>query len=380
MSLAILNPGLCLVLIFRLFPMLASVRFLVIGFLFSHVASAQMYTADMSSSEWKLSSNPFACSLTHTIPVFGKAVFSRKAGGAEVFYLESTGKVALPVGVAGAETLPPQWRNDLVPVALGAFPVVAGNQPIHLSSTQIAPTVVQLTAGMNVMYSSQPIVSASSSPSIMRVVLNAKNFAAGYKSYQKCIADIIPYSFAQVARTTINYAEKPEGLTPANKSELAKIARYIKADPNVVGIFVDSHSDNSATPEANEALSKQEAEWVAAYLVEQGVAADKITTRWHGDKFVIADNKTASGRAQNRRVTVRLEDEAAHKEFMKKEEEKRKAEEQAAQEKSNAEKNQADNKSAATSAGSSTSSKGKMTPEEISRMVEGFNLKNPKQP
>lgn len=336
-------------------------------------ANAQMYSADLTNSEWKVSATPFTCSLTHNIPVFGKAVFSRKAGAAEAFYLESQGKVVFPAGVAGAETLPPQWRNDLVPVPLGAFAVVAGNQPISLKAVQIAPLVAQLTAGMSVMYSSQPVATASSTSSVMRVVLNAKNFSAGYKSYQQCVAEIIPYSFAQVERTFINYAEKPEGLTASNKADLTKVARYVKADPKVVGVFVDGHSDNSGTPEVNEGMSKQAAEWVSAYLTAQGVVADKITTRWHGDKFVIANNKIAAGRAKNRRVTVRLEDEAAHKEFMKKEEEKRKADEKAA-----AETAIADAKSAETGASSSSSSKAKMTPEEVSRMVEGYDLTKPK--
>ena len=338
---------------------------------------AQMYSADLTNSEWKLSATPFACSLTHSIPVFGKAVFSRKAGGAEVFYLESQGKVTFPAGIAGAETLPPQWRNDLVPVPLGAFGVVAGNQPISLKAAQIAPLVSQLTAGMNVMYSSQPVATASSTSSVMRVVVNAKNFSASYKSYQQCISDIIPYSFAQVERTFINYAEKPEGLTASNKADLTKVARYVKADPKVVGIFVDGHSDNSGTPEVNEAMSKQAAEWVLAYLTEQGVAADKITTRWHGDKFVIANNKIAAGRAQNRRVTVRLEDEAARKAFIKKEE-KRKADEKATAEKAIADAKSADGKSVESVTSNSSSSKAKMTPEEISRMVEGYDLTKPK--
>jgi sodium-type flagellar protein MotY len=125
-------------------------------------ANAQMYSADLTNSEWKLSAGPFACSLTHNIPVFGKAVFARKAGGAEGFYLESQGKVVFPAGIAGAETLPPLWRNDLVPVPLGAFGVVAGNQPISLKTAQIAPLVAQLTSGVNVMYSSQPVATASS--------------------------------------------------------------------------------------------------------------------------------------------------------------------------------------------------------------------------
>ncbi len=345
-----------------------------LGFLLAtNAVSAQMYSAELTSSEWKVSATPFACSLTHGIPVFGKAVFSRKAGGAETLYLESQGKVVFPTGVAGAETLPPPWRNDLVPVPLGAFVVVAGDQPITLNGAQFAPLVAQLTAGMSVMYSSQPVVTGSSNASVMRVVLNAKNFSAGYKTYQQCLADIIPYSFAQVERTFINYAEKSDGLTASNKADLNKVARYVKADPKVVGVFVDGHSDNSGTPEVNEAMSKHTAEWVSAYLTEQGVAADKITTRWHGDKFVIANNKIAAGRAQNRRVTVRLEDEAAHKEFMKKEEEKRKADEKAA-----AEKAVADAKNAEAGVSGSSSSQAKMTPEEISRMVEGYDLAKPK--
>ena len=88
-------------------------------------------------------------------------------------------------------------------------------------------------------------------------------------------------------------------------------------------------------------------------------------------------NATEAGRAQNRRVTVRLEDEAAHKEFMKKEEENRKASEKAA-----ADTAQADAKKAqsteGTTAGASSSVSGKMSPEEISRMVEGFDLRKAK--
>ena len=334
-----------------------------------------MYGADITNSEWKVASNPFSCSLTHSIPNFGKAVLARKAGAAESFYLESQGKVVFPGSIAGAETLPPPWRNDLVPVPLGAFKVDQGARPITLASNQIAPLITQLTAGMNVMYSSQPVATGSSSPSIMRVVVNAKNFAAGYKTYQQCVADLIPYTFNQVARSSLNFAEKADGLTSAQKAELAKVARYVKADPNVVSVFVDGHSDNSGTAEANEAMSKQQAEWISAYLTEQGVASAKITTRWHGDKFFIADNKTAAGRAQNRRVTVRLEDEAAHKEFMKKEEEKRKAEEKANAEKAAAAPAAANANSAAAN---SSSSKAKMTPEEISRMVEGYDLSHPK--
>ena len=348
--------------------------FLISGFVFASAASAQIYTADVSNSEWNTATGPFSCSLTHKIPVFGKAVFSQKAGGGELFYLESQGKVSFPAGQSTLETAPPVWRSELFPERLGEVVAIAGNQPISIASPQkIGPLVSQLSQGVNLMYSSQAVSGPSSGSSIVRVVLTAKNFAAAYKTYQQCVADLIPYTFEQVARTSINYTENPTGLTASNNAELGKVARYIQADPNVVGVFVDGHSDNSGTPESRDLLSKQVAEWVTAYFIGRGVVADKITTRWHGDKFLIANNKTDAGRAENRRVTVRLEDEAAHKEFMKKEEENRKLTEKAAVEKAAVEIKKAETNAGVTIS-SSASSSGKMSPEEISRMVEGLDI------
>ena len=346
-----------------------------VSFSFAGLANAQLYKADVSSSEWKTSAAPFNCSLTHSIPTFGKAIFSRKAGGGELFYLESLGKIVFPPGQAVLETSPPVWRSDVLPERVSEVTAVAGNRPISLSATQIAPLVAQLSAGINLMYTSQAVESKSSEPSVMRIMLTAKNFPDAYKKYQQCVADLIPFTFAQVARTSINYAEKAAGLSANNKTELGKVARYIQADAKVVGVFVDGHSDNTGSAEDREAISKQSAEWVAAYLTERGVAADKITTRWHADKFLIANNKTEAGRAENRRVTVRLEDEATHKEFMKKEEENRKAQEKAAAEKLTAEATKPQTPTSTnTAASAGTSSSGKMSPEEISRMVEGLDI------
>lgn len=355
-------------------------------------ASAQMYAADLSSAEWKLAAGPFACSLTHKVPGFGQAILSRKAGGVDTLVVEAQNGVAFPVGLSGVETLPPVWRNDLLPQGLGSFKSVAGPQPIVLSAPLAAAVTAQLGKGIKVMFTSQPMVSSSSSSGIqvMRVVLEAKNFVPAYKTYQQCLDGLIPYNFAQVARTLINYAEKPTGLTPANKSDLNRVARYVKADPKVLGIFVDGHSDNAGAPEANEAVSKQESEWVSAFLVEQGVPGDKITTRWHADKFPIADNKLPAGRAQNRRVTVRLENEATRKEV----EQKAAAQEAIKQ----AEAKQAEAKQAEVKAQPAEAVKpaaknanvsdiiepkhppngSKLTPEQINHLVEGLDRVNGK--
>lgn len=64
------------------------------------------------------------------------------------------------------------------------------------------------------------------------------------------------------------------------------------------------HTCNIGTEEYNQKLSERRAESVKAYLVNKGVAADRIVSVGYGESKPIADNKTRAGREQNRRVEV----------------------------------------------------------------------------
>lgn len=298
---------------------------------------AQLYVAGFSDSRWAAQSGPFACSLSHKIPGFGNAVFSRKAGNAEVFELHQD-KVTLPVGVVTMEAVPPSWRQDLMPVALGQVQAVAGKTAVQLTAVQFSTLLVSLEKGMRVLFSSHKVSDLGTS---MRVGLEAQQFLPAYKTYKQCITQLIPYSFQQVSRTSIHYDGKADSLSAAAKSQLDKVIRYAKADSAVLGIVVDAHSEKLIDPANAEAASKLNAELVAAYLVEQGLSQDKITTRWHGDKFPIASNLTAAGKAQNRRVTVRLENAETRRETEQKIADRKAAEEKLAENKAAEEKTKA---------------------------------------
>ena len=92
-------------------------------------------------------------------------------------------------------------------------------------------------------------------------------------------------------------------LTPAANDLLAQISNRL-TDGTVIGVLVKGHTDSVGSDAYNEKLSKRRADSVAAFLVSQGVAADKVKTEGFGESQPVADNATDAGRAQNRRVEI----------------------------------------------------------------------------
>jgi len=93
-------------------------------------------------------------------------------------------------------------------------------------------------------------------------------------------------------------------LGSAGLSELDALAAKIKATDTIRSIEIIGHTDSMGDAAMNQTLSESRAAAVKAYLVKQGIAADRITASGMGENKAIADNDTAEGRAQNRRVEV----------------------------------------------------------------------------
>jgi OOP family OmpA-OmpF porin len=93
-------------------------------------------------------------------------------------------------------------------------------------------------------------------------------------------------------------------LTRGAMDTLNAVANELKANANV-NVDVIGHTDWISTNAYNMRLSQARAETVRRYLIEQGVAADRITVRWRGEEEPIADNNTDAGRALNRRAEIK---------------------------------------------------------------------------
>ncbi len=72
-------------------------------------------------------------------------------------------------------------------------------------------------------------------------------------------------------------------------------------------IEVAGHTDSNNTPLHNQELSERRAKTVMDYFVSKGVAADRLSFKGFGETQPIASNDTAIGRAENRRVELRMQ-------------------------------------------------------------------------
>ena len=91
------------------------------------------------------------------------------------------------------------------------------------------------------------------------------------------------------------------------KGELDQLVAKLKAEPNGAFIEIEGHTDSAGTPQSNYRLGLDRAENVKRYLYEHHqVPLHKINVISYGEAKPVAPNKTKDGRAQNRRVVVRV--------------------------------------------------------------------------
>ncbi|MEO8820498.1 MAG: OmpA family protein, partial [Ginsengibacter sp.] len=86
---------------------------------------------------------------------------------------------------------------------------------------------------------------------------------------------------------------------------LKEVAQVLKDNPSYK-IDVNGYTSSTGGTELNQKLSESRANAVKQYLVGNGVDESKITSTGFGENDPIADNKTAAGRAKNRRVEMKL--------------------------------------------------------------------------
>ena len=128
----------------------------------------------------------------------------------------------------------------------------------------------------------------------------------GYQDADGC-PDEVPVAVKKFtgAIAGITFQRGRARIAPASFPVLDKAVAVLKEYPELK-LEVGGHTDSSGPARVNERLSQQRADAVAAYLVRQGIDADRVTAVGYGEREPAAPNSTRAGRAKNRRIEFKL--------------------------------------------------------------------------
>jgi peptidoglycan-associated lipoprotein len=91
------------------------------------------------------------------------------------------------------------------------------------------------------------------------------------------------------------------------KAKIDEMVAQMKQDPKNIYLEIEGHTDNVGDKKTNERIGLERAEAVKRYLYEQyQIPLHKINVISYGEEKPVAPNKTKAGRAQNRRVVIKV--------------------------------------------------------------------------
>jgi OOP family OmpA-OmpF porin len=105
----------------------------------------------------------------------------------------------------------------------------------------------------------------------------------------------------------VHFANNSAELTAEGKAELDELADTLTKLKFMAGTVV-GHTDSTGSEAYNQKLSERRAQTVSDYLQDKGIASGRLEVSGAGESEPIADNATADGRAQNRRVVLKRTD------------------------------------------------------------------------
>ena len=281
---------------------------LIISLVFSLVLGAslkaEIISADLHEATWQAQEQSLLqCQITQDIPQYGTIVISQHAGGAPM--------VQLQVGMGPERELPallrahsPAWQQHHYAHEQFKITLKAAKNVVKLDSKNSMWFINQLLIGNEPSFV-MPNWLANQGQITIRS--RAVNFKQVYQQYLQCLQKLLPYGFETIQTTSLYFDENSDELYTDDYQKLSKVIKYLEADDDISMIIIKGYSDNLGEPRDSYLLSINRTRAVENYLIKNNMSAEKIDATAYGERYPVASNETAQGRAKNRRVTITLQ-------------------------------------------------------------------------
>lgn len=280
------------------------VSFLTVLLWLPAYAAEREYIVPMEKSAWiSAGTKNQVCTLSQIIPFYGEGKFIHKSGHKVKFDLLSDKPVQDDNVRIIVQSEPPSWRHDDTVFEIGQFDFVRGHNPLIVQSPHASRMLQQVENGMT------PVViyrDMADGRDIIAVMLSPINFRQALAEYRECEKTLMDFDLDEIKNLKLYFATNKDTLTARSKNDLNNILRYLKMDPSILQIKVDAHADARGRRRFNDKLSERRSAAVVKYLISVGAKPEMVYSVSHGERKPDHNNKTAKGRAQNRRADVQL--------------------------------------------------------------------------
>lgn len=206
-------------------------------------------------------------------------------------------------------------RDTLLNLGAGVKRALGGNWEFRtdvraFNSLDNEYTDLALNAGISYLFGGSPApVKAAPAPVVEKDsdgdgVLDSKDQCPDTPSTHKVDAVGCSLKLTETVAIELNitFDTAKSIIKPEFENEVAKLATFMNQYADTV-VTVEGHTDSQGSDAYNQKLSQSRADSVkAALITKHGIAADRVNAIGYGEAKPVADNMTAAGREQNRRV------------------------------------------------------------------------------
>ncbi|MDH5432579.1 MAG: OmpA family protein [Gammaproteobacteria bacterium] len=268
-------------------------------------ASFKVFEAPIDESTWNFQGNPLSCQLSHFIPYYGEAKFEKVSGNTTKVDFQLEYKRHRPTASKNAviRSVSPPWHVNQQMRELGKVELQKGSQIIKAQELGSWILLNELEQGHFPTFFYQDFNDKEDQISI---ALSSVGFRDKYDDFLDCLANLVPYNLKDLQNMTLNFDFDKYIIRTSYRSKLDALAAYIKYDPSIQVVLINGYTDSKGSRYYNQLLAEKRIQSVMDKLRLDGVDESRFKLMAYGETDPVASNRTAEGRAKNRRVVINL--------------------------------------------------------------------------